>query len=120
MLELLAEDRYMKKLILIVGCVLFVVLVCAAQRENKIQVGSATYNREEPYLKALHAELELGTRVRVTNRINNRKVIVTVTGRIPRDPERIIHIARGAADNIGLSPTGATPVLIEILGAPSN
>jgi rare lipoprotein A len=106
----------MKKIVIILGCVLFIVVLCAARRENKIQVGNATYNRKEPYLQALHAELDLGTRVRVTNRINNKKVIVTVTGRIPRDPKRIIHIARGAADNIGLSPNGTTPVLIEILG----
>jgi rare lipoprotein A len=105
----------MHKTVIMAGCALLIVVFCAAEGENKIQVGSATYNQEKPYLEAFHADLELGTRIRVTNRTNNKKVIVTVTGRIPPDPERIIHVARGAADNIGLSPNGTTPVLIEIL-----
>jgi rare lipoprotein A len=97
-------------------CVGVVFGFCAAQNHERIQAGIATYNEEDPNLKALHAELDIGTRIRVTNRINNKTVIVTVNGRIPPDPERIIHISKGAGDNIELSPVGATPVLIEILG----
>jgi rare lipoprotein A (peptidoglycan hydrolase) len=93
-----------------------IAVVCSAQTKNKIQVGVATYNEDEPYLKAFHAELEIGTRIRVTNQINNKAVIVTISGRIPQDPDRIVDIAKGAGDNIELSPTDPTPVMVEVLG----
>jgi rare lipoprotein A len=80
--------------------------------------GVATYNAEEPGLRAAHAELELATRVRVTNLNNNRSVIVTITSRIPTDPYRTIHIGRLAGDNIKMSRTSPTPVIIEVLGRP--
>jgi rare lipoprotein A len=69
-------------------------------------------------LNAAHAELAFDTRVRITNLNTNQAVIVTITQRIPADPERIIQVAWMAADNIGMSPTGTTPVIIEVLGRP--
>jgi rare lipoprotein A len=87
---------------------------------NRTASGGATYNADEPGLKAAHAELEFDTRVRVTNLYNNRAVIVTITDRIPFDPERIIHIGKMAGDNIDMSPVNSTPVLIEVLGRPKT
>jgi rare lipoprotein A len=98
---------------------LFVCALCAALSyagENKAQLGGAARNEGDRSLKASHADLALGTRIRVTNRQNNRKVIVTVSGRIPRDPERSLLVGTLAADNIGIGPDGLTPVLIEVLG----
>ncbi|WP_411042079.1 RlpA-like double-psi beta-barrel domain-containing protein [Treponema sp. TIM-1] len=85
---------------------------------QKISSGFATYNIDEPGLRAAHAELEFDTRVRVTNLNNNQAVIVTITERIPFDPNWIIHIGRMAGDNIGMSKTDVTPVKIEVLGRP--
>jgi rare lipoprotein A len=80
--------------------------------------GTATYNNDEPGLKAAHADLDFATRVRVTNLNNNRAVIVTITERIPADPHRIIHLGKLAGDNIKMSHTSPTPVVIEVLGRP--
>jgi rare lipoprotein A len=85
---------------------------------KKTESGGATYNADEPGLRAAHAELELDTRVRVTNLNNNRAVIVTITGRIPPEKGRIIHIGKMAGDNIQLDQIETTPVLIEVLGRP--
>jgi rare lipoprotein A len=86
--------------------------------DNKISSGEATYNADEPGLRAAHAEIEFDTRVRITNLNNNRAVIVTITDRIPYEPERIIHIGKLAGDNIEMSRISPTPVLIEVLGRP--
>jgi rare lipoprotein A len=82
--------------------------------------GVATYNEHEPGLKAAHADLEFATRVRVINLDNNYSVIVTITERIPSDPNRIIHIGKMAGDNIKMSHTKPTPVVIEVLGRPKH
>ncbi|MDR2363045.1 MAG: hypothetical protein LBD65_01330 [Spirochaetaceae bacterium] len=82
--------------------------------------GTATYNEHEPGLNAAHADLEFATRVRVINLNNNYSVIVTITERIPADPDRIIHIGKMAGDNIKMSRTNPTPVVIEVLGRPKH
>jgi rare lipoprotein A len=87
---------------------------------KKMSSGVATYNMEEPGLRAAHAELEFDTRVRVTNLNNQQAVIVTITERIPLDSTWIIHIGKMAGDNIGMSKTDVTPVKIEILGRPKH
>jgi rare lipoprotein A len=103
-----------KKVVALFLTVLVGVSFCAA--EKKIQAGEATYNPDEPNLRAAHADLEPGTRVRVTNQKNNKAVIVTITGRIPSDLERILHLGKAGADNIEIAQVGTTPVLVEVLG----
>jgi rare lipoprotein A len=79
--------------------------------------GNATwYSTESKRLSAAHADLPLGTRVRVTNLQNNRQVIVTVTDRLLPGTDRIIDVAQEAAKNIRMNPEGTTPVQLEILG----
>jgi rare lipoprotein A len=85
---------------------------------GKIEQGFATYNSHEPGLKASHAYLAFGTRVRITNQNNDKDVIVTINGRIPHDTERTVHVGRAAAENIGLASRGKNPVTIEVLGRP--
>jgi rare lipoprotein A len=85
---------------------------------KKASSGFATYNTDEPGLRAAHADLEFDTRVRVTNLNNQQTVIVTITDRIPLDSNWIIHIGKMAGDNIRMSKTDATPVKIEVLGRP--
>jgi rare lipoprotein A len=82
--------------------------------------GFATYNTDEPGLKAAHADLEFDTRVRVINLNNQQAVIVTITERIPLDSERVIHIGKMAGDNIGMSKADVTPIKIEVLGRPKH
>jgi rare lipoprotein A len=104
----------MKRIAALLFAALTAIPFCAAQ--NVSQTGSATYNADEPNLRAAHAELEMGTRVRVTNRNNNKAVIVTISGRIPSDPQWILHVGKAAAENIEIAKVGATPVALEVLG----
>lgn len=106
------------------GCVLVVVILFFLPHNiagrGEVEQGFATYDRNEPGLKASHASLAFNTRVRITNQNNGRDVIVTINGRIPYDKGRIVHVGRMAAENIGLSSQGKNPVLIEILGRPRS
>jgi rare lipoprotein A len=104
----------MKKVVLFLLLALLITTWCTAQK--KTQAGAATYNEGDRSLKASHANLAFGTRIRVTNQNNDKAVIVTVMGRIPDDPERIIEVGTLAADNIEIDPDEPTPVVIEVLG----
>ncbi|MDR1971800.1 MAG: hypothetical protein LBQ46_07750 [Treponema sp.] len=104
----------MKKACVVILLTLFITVLCAA--EKKTQSGAATYNKSDRSMKAAHAKLAFGTRIRVTNQNNDKAVIVTVMGRIPDDPERIVHVGTLAADNIEIDPNQPTPVVIEVLG----
>jgi rare lipoprotein A len=73
------------------------------------------YATESKRLSAAHPDLPLGTRVRVTNLLNNRKVIVTITRHIPWTGKQIIDVAQEAAKNIGMEDEGPTPVSLEVL-----
>jgi hypothetical protein len=96
-------------------CLLFAVTVFSTA-EEKNQLGSAIRNEGDRSLKASHAKLAFGTRIRVTNQNNHKAVIVTVNGRIPDDPERIVQVGTLAADNIEIDRDQPTPVIIEVLG----
>jgi rare lipoprotein A len=85
---------------------------------KKVLSGFATYNIDEPGLRAAHADLEFDTRVRVINLNNQQAVIVTITDRIPFDPDWVIHVGKMAGDNIGMSKADVTPIKIEVLGRP--
>jgi rare lipoprotein A len=104
----------MKKVFILLLFALFITVWCAA--DKKTQSGRATYNEEDRSLKASHADLAFGTRIRITNHKNDKAVIVTVMGRIPNDPERIIDVGTLAADNIEIVPDEPAPVTIEVLG----
>ncbi|GHV70624.1 hypothetical protein AGMMS49928_19140 [Spirochaetia bacterium] len=71
-------------------------------------------------LIAGHANLPPGTRVRVTNLLNNRVVIVTITHSIPPSSEQIIEVSAEAAKNIGMNAKGSTPVKLEALKGRHN
>lgn len=116
----------MKNKLIVLPLILYSFMCCTTasapkKSEPKMTMsGAATYNDLEPGLKAAHADLEFSTRVRVINLDNNYSVIVTITERIPPDPNRIIHIGRMAGDNIKMSRTTPTPVVIEVLGRPKH
>ena len=66
-------------------------------------------------LTAAHRTLPFGTRLRVTNLINGRSVLVTITDRGPSMKDRVIDLSYAAAREIGMIGPGTAPVLLEIL-----
>jgi rare lipoprotein A len=66
-------------------------------------------------LTAAHRTLPLGTRLRVTNLINGRFVIVTITDRGPFMKNRVIDLSYAAAREIDMIGHGTAPVQLEIL-----
>jgi rare lipoprotein A len=57
-------------------------------------------------MTAAHRFLPFGTRLRVVNEANGRSVIVRVNDRGPFTRQRIIDLARGPAQALGLTATG--------------
>lgn len=67
-------------------------------------------------LTAAHPNLPFGSRVRVTNVENGRRVIVRINDRGPfADRERIIDVSRAAARRLDFEHQGLTRVQLEVL-----
>ncbi|HYJ32701.1 MAG TPA: septal ring lytic transglycosylase RlpA family protein [Candidatus Binatia bacterium] len=66
-------------------------------------------------LTAAHRTLPFGTRVRVTNLDNGRRVVVTVTDRGPFRRHRVIDVSRRAAKDLGFLREGTARVRLEVL-----
>lgn len=66
-------------------------------------------------LTAAHKKLPLGTRVRVTNLKNRKRVVVKINDRGPFVRGRIIDLSYGAAKKIGMIEYGTVKVRIEIV-----
>ncbi len=67
-------------------------------------------------LTAAHKTLPFGTRVRVTRLDSGRSVVVRINDRGPYKPGRIIDLSERAAEEIGMTGVGVTPVKLEVLG----
>ena len=67
-----------------------------------------------------HRKLPFGTRVRVTNKSNDKSVIVKVTDRGPFSSRLSIDLSRAAATDIGLIATGIAKVDMEVLSGESE
>jgi rare lipoprotein A len=77
---------------------------------NESQTASGErFNPDE--LTAAHRTLPFGTRVRVTNHINGRSVVVVINDRGPFVRGRIIDVTPAGARALGLS--GLAPVTVE-------
>lgn len=101
-------------------------LTCAF---GQIQTGKASYYADkfegqptasgEKYrhnkLTAAHKTLPFGTRVRVTNLINNATVEVTINDRGPYVDDRIIDLSKAAAEKLGFITQGLTEVKVEVI-----
>ncbi len=76
----------------------------------------------EPYnmygLSAAHRTLPLGSRVRVTNLENGRRIVIPINDRGPFVGDRIIDLSYGAADQLGLVKEGLAKVRIEVVQTP--
>ncbi len=65
-------------------------------------------------LTAAHRTLPFGTLVRVTNRHNNRSVVVRINDRGPFARGRVIDLTPAGASAIGMS--GLAPVSLTVVG----
>ena len=66
-------------------------------------------------LTGAHRTLPLGSRVRVTNLVNGRSVLVTINDRGPYIAQRDIDLSYGAARALGMLRSGITRVRIELV-----
>ena len=66
-------------------------------------------------LTAAHRYLAFGTKVRVTNLNNGRTAIVRINDRGPFHGGRIIDLAHGAAQELGVTSSGTAQVKLEVL-----
>ncbi len=67
-------------------------------------------------LTAAHRTLPFGTRVRVTNLANGRRVVVRINDRGPFIRGRIIDLSYAAARQVGMVQAGVARVRVEVLG----
>ncbi len=63
-----------------------------------------------------HKTLPFGTRVKVTNLVNNRSVVLRVNDRGPSTPDRIGDVSAGAARKLAMLRAGVVNARIEVLG----
>jgi rare lipoprotein A len=66
-------------------------------------------------LTAAHRTLPFGTRVRVTNLWNGRSTVVRINDRGPFHGARVIDLAHGAAQKLGVVASGVAQVKLEVL-----
>lgn len=64
---------------------------------------------------AAHKHLPFGTKVRVTNLINNQSEVLTITDRGPYVRGRIIDVTVGSAQRLGFYHRGVCPCKVEVL-----
>ncbi len=80
--------------------------------------GNLTANGEtytDHALTAASLTLKFGTRVRVTNLVNQKNVVVRINDRGPYIRGRVIDLTRRAANELGFVQQGVTKVRIEVL-----
>jgi rare lipoprotein A len=78
---------------------------------------TATGERFDPTaMTAAHRTLPFGTRVRVTRLDTGNSVVVRINDRGPFKPGRVIDLSERAAENLGMTGIGVTPVRLEVLG----
>ena len=69
-------------------------------------------------LTAAHPTLPFNSLVRVTDRDSGGSVVVRINDRGPFKPGRVIDLSEGAAEVIGMTRRGLTPVALEVLAGP--
>jgi rare lipoprotein A len=70
---------------------------------------------DQTAMTAAHPTLPIGTAIRVTNRKNQRSVIVRINDRGPSFGSRILDLSRAAAVELGMVRGGIAPVKLEVL-----
>jgi rare lipoprotein A (peptidoglycan hydrolase) len=72
-----------------------------------------TYDKND--FTAAHRSLPFNTLLLVTNKKNNRTVVVRVNDRGPFKKSRVLDLSYAAAKKIGMVPFGVVPVKIDVL-----
>lgn len=65
-------------------------------------------------MTAAHRTLPCGTRVKVTNKLNGRSVVVTINDRGPFVAGRVIDVSIAAAQQLGMTGRGLVPVNVTV------
>jgi peptidoglycan lytic transglycosylase len=81
--------------------------------EGRTTANGQTFSNE--HMTAASRTLDFGTRVRVTNLMNLKSVIVTINDRGPYVDGRIIDLSRRAASTLGFVREGVARVRVERL-----
>ena len=84
--------------------------------------GSQTANGETYDLNGLtaaHPTLPFGTKVRVTNLDNSKKILLRINDRGPRFGQRLIDVSWAAAKRLGFVGRGTTRVRVEVVARPA-
>lgn len=84
-----------------------------SELQGRRTASGTRFNRHA--LTAAHRSLPFGARVRVTNLINGRAVIVQINDRGPFVKRRIIDVSEAAARQLGFIERGQTKVSVEVL-----
>jgi rare lipoprotein A len=71
------------------------------------------YDRNK--LTAAHKTLPFGTKVQITNKKNNKSVVVSINDRGPVQLDRVLDISPRAARALGISRTGMGEVHVQVL-----
>jgi rare lipoprotein A len=66
-------------------------------------------------MTAAHRTLPMNTRIRVTNLLNGRSVVVRINDRGPYGRGRILDLSYAAARDLDMLKAGVVPVRIEVL-----
>ena len=69
---------------------------------------------DQDQLTAAHRTLPFGTRVRVTNLVNDRSVVVVINDRGPFVKGRVLDVSRRAAEKLGFLEHGLARVRLEV------
>ncbi|MDR2553548.1 MAG: septal ring lytic transglycosylase RlpA family protein [Treponema sp.] len=84
-----------------------------AEFEGRTTASGETFSAAQ--FTAAHPILPFGTMLKITNKHNNRVVLVRVNDRGPFVPSRIIDISQAAAQELDMVRTGTAPVIVESL-----
>lgn len=84
-----------------------------AKHHGKQTASGERFNQHQ--LTAAHRTLAFGTRVKVTNTLNNKSVTVRVNDRGPYSKGRVIDLSRAAANKIDMINSGVAPVKLHVL-----
>ena len=70
---------------------------------------------DEKKMTAAHNRLPMGTRIKVTNLRNKRRVIVRVNDRLHHRNTRLVDLSKAAAATLGYVARGLAKVKVEVL-----
>ena len=101
----------MKKITLILAILVSTSSLAAAQSWT----GKASYYSARTHMGCAHRSLPFGTRLRVTNLLNQRSTVLVVNDRGPFIRGRIIDVSTGAAEALGFRHAGVASVRIETI-----